>query len=218
MSHIKGPHHYLQGCRGPLAVDVLQVSKLQAKTLPFLAPMWSSYLKLVCLCARSLQSCLTLSNTMGCSPPGSSVHGILQARVLEWVAMPSSRGSSLPRDGIWISYSSCIGRRFFTTSTTKLKEVSNKWKVLQFWKRVITFNLRLPAMWETWVRKIPWRRKWQPTPVILPGESHGRRSLVGCSPQGRKELDTTERLHSLTHSLITVNYLSVRGLSEGSRL
>ena len=42
---------------------------------------------------------------------------------------------------------------------------------------------------------IPWRRKWQPSPVFLPGESHGRRSLVGYSPRGRKELDTTEQLH-----------------------
>ena len=39
------------------------------------------------------------------------------------------------------------------------------------------------------------RRQWQPTPVLLPGKSHGRRSLVGCSPWGRKESDTTERLH-----------------------
>ena len=46
-----------------------------------------------------------------------------------------------------------------------------------------------------WVGKIPRRRKWQSTPVFLPGESHGRRSLVGYSPRGRKELDTTERLH-----------------------
>ena len=43
--------------------------------------------------------------------------------------------------------------------------------------------------------KIPWRRKWHPTPVLLPGESHGRRSLVSYSPWGRKESDTTERLH-----------------------
>ena len=42
-----------------------------------------------------------------------------------------------------------------------------------------------------WVRKIPWRGKWQPTPVFLPGKSHGRRSLMGYSPRGRKELDTT---------------------------
>ena len=48
--------------------------------------------------AKSLQSCLTLCNPMECSPPGSSVHGILQTRLVEWVAMPSSRGSSRPRD------------------------------------------------------------------------------------------------------------------------
>ena len=41
-------------------------------------------------------------------------------------------------------------------------------------------------------RKIPWRRKWQPTPVFLSGESHGQRHLAGCSPRGRKESDMTE--------------------------
>ena len=50
----------------------------------------------------------------------------------------------------------------------------------------------LPAMQETWVQ-IPWRRACQPTPVFSPGESHGQRSLVGYSPWGGKELDTTER-------------------------
>ena len=45
------------------------------------------------------------------------------------------------------------------------------------------------------VGKIPWRRKWQPTPVFLPGESHGQKTLVGCGSWGRKESDTTERLH-----------------------
>ena len=52
----------------------------------------------VCVRAQSLQSCLTLCHPMDCSPPGSSVRGILQARILWWVAMPSSRGSSWPRD------------------------------------------------------------------------------------------------------------------------
>ena len=42
-----------------------------------------------------------------------------------------------------------------------------------------------------WVGKIPWRRKWQPTPVFLPGKSHGQRSLAGCSPWGPAESDTT---------------------------
>ena len=46
-----------------------------------------------------------------------------------------------------------------------------------------------------WVGKIPWRMKWEPTPGFLPGNSHGQRSLAGCSPWGREELDTTERLH-----------------------
>ena len=47
---------------------------------------------------------------------------------------------------------------------------------------------------DPWVGKIPWRREWQPTPVFLPGELHGQRSLAGYSPWGRKESDTTERL------------------------
>ena len=57
-----------------------------------------------------------------------------------------------------------------------------------------------------WVGKIPWRRKWQPTPVFLPGKSHGRQSLVGYCPWGCKESDTTERLYftSLPFSLVTI--------------
>ena len=45
---------------------------------------------------------------------------------------------------------------------------------------------------DPWVRKIPWRRAWQPTAVFLPGESQGQRALVGCSPEGHKGSDTTE--------------------------
>ena len=45
---------------------------------------------------------------------------------------------------------------------------------------------------DPWVRKIPWRRAWQPTPVLLPGESQGQWSLVGYGPLGYKQLDTTE--------------------------
>jgi len=57
------------------------------------------------------QSCLALFQPMDCSLPGSSVHGILQARILQWVAMPSSRGSSQPRDQTQVS---CIAGKFFT--------------------------------------------------------------------------------------------------------
>ena len=80
---------------------------------------------------------------------------------------------------------------------------------------------------DPWVGKIPWRRKWQSTPVFLPGESHGRRSLVGYSPWGRKESDTTEQLHLHLHlvlkqpvfdppsSPLCLHSIHPPGLSEG---
>ena len=61
--------------------------------------------------AKSLQLCPTLYNPMDCSPPGSSVLGILQLRLLEWVAMLFARGFSPPRDRTCFSYVSCIGRQ-----------------------------------------------------------------------------------------------------------
>ena len=70
-------------------------------------------------CAKSLWSYLTLCATVDCSLPGSSVAGILQARILEWVVMPSSRWSSRPRDWTQVSYVSCIDRGFFTVSATR---------------------------------------------------------------------------------------------------
>ena len=65
--------------------------------------------------AKSLQYCLTLCNLTDYSPPGSSLHGSLQARILELVAMPSFSRSSWPRDQTYNSYGSCIAGRFFTT-------------------------------------------------------------------------------------------------------
>ena len=64
-----------------------------------------------CLCAKLLHSCPTLCNPVDCSLPGSSVHGIVQARILEWVAMPSSRGSSQLKDRIRVSCIFCIDRQ-----------------------------------------------------------------------------------------------------------
>ena len=66
---------------------------------------------LACMGAKLVQSCLTVCNPMDCSPPGSSVHVILQARILERVAISSSRESSLPRDPTNVSYVSCTGRK-----------------------------------------------------------------------------------------------------------
>ena len=60
------------------------------------------------------------------------------------------------------------------------------WGVFSEWSWLVELSL---------LRSHTWRRQWHPTPVLLPGKSHGQRSLVGCSPWGREELDTTERLH-----------------------
>ena len=77
-----------------------------------------------------VQSCPTLSDPMDCSLPGSSVHGIFQARVLEWVAMPSSRGSSRPRDQTHVSCSAYIADGSFTAeppgkTTDGLKQIDS---------------------------------------------------------------------------------------------
>ena len=61
----------------------------------------------------------------------------------------------------------------------------------------VCLQCRRPGF-DPWVKKIPWRRKWRPTPVLSPGKFHKQRSLVGYCPWGCKELDTTEWLHLLT--------------------
>ena len=96
----------------------------------------------------------------------ASVHGILQARILEWISMPSSRGSSLPRNQTWVSY---------VTSGANGKEPT--WQCRRC-KR------------HSWVGKIPWKRGWLHIPVFLPGESHGQRRLEGVNAV--TESNTTE--------------------------
>ena len=92
-----------------LAAEINVSRKQSSKS--WVSPLWENYNTVcVCLCVCSVtQLCPTLWNPMDCNPSGSSVHGILQARILEWVAMPSSRGSSWPR--VW-THISCIGRGF----------------------------------------------------------------------------------------------------------
>ena len=130
------------------------------------------------VCAtKSLQSCPTLCHPGDCSPPASSVHGILQARILEWVALFSSRGSFQTRDPTCVSCVSCISRQ-----------------LIYHYHYHDSPNLKyLPS--ESLQKYLPVPDLWQPIPVLLPGKSHGRRSLVGCNPWGREEWDTTEPLH-----------------------
>ena len=66
------------------------------------------------MCCISYQSCLTLCNPLDCSPQGSSVHGIFQARIVEWVAISFSRESSQPRNQARVTCVSCIASGFFT--------------------------------------------------------------------------------------------------------
>ena len=82
------------------------IAKSWTRLGDWMTTVWLS----VCVCSVA-QSCPTLGDPVGCSPPAPSVHGILQARVLEQVAVPFSRGSSRPRDWTWVSH---IAGRFFT--------------------------------------------------------------------------------------------------------
>ena len=135
--------------------------------------------------AKSLQSCPTLCNPIDGSPPGSPVPGILQARTLEWVAISFSKllllVSGKPKGdqpGRRERIARALQWLFFKCSSFGLpREFSGK--------ESACYCRKLKRQgFDPWVRKIPWRRAWQPTPVFLPGESHGQRSLVGCSPWG----------------------------------
>ena len=159
---------------------------------------------------------------MDCSLPGSLVCGIPQARILEWVAISFSRGSSWPRNWTHVSWH-CrqILYRLSYEGSPRLKYSVNiifictgKPKnschllillfcdipVIKVVGNLICSVSKLCVKRKFFKYSEKWRRKWQPTPGLLPGKSHGRRSLVGYSPWGRKESDTTERLHSFTHS------------------
>ena len=98
----------------------------------------------------------------------------------------------------------CVNFSTFSTIPSRCDMASHWGFDLYFpWASLVAQTVkRLPAMPETRVWslgwKIPWRRKWQPTPGLLPGKSHGRRSLIGCSPWGCKESDKTEQLHLMT--------------------
>ena len=99
-----------------------------------------------------------------------------------------------------------------------------RYRFLAFWLRSSggSDGKCLSTMRETWAqslgRKVPWRKKWQPNPVLLPRKSHGWRTPVGYSPEGRKELDTTEWLH-FTHCLALALYLpSSKSLVPTSQL
>jgi len=109
------------------------------------------------------QLCPTLRDPTVCSLPGSSVHGISQARVLEWGAIAFS-SMYIYMHIYKLGLPWWLGGKDFTCQCRRLG-----------------FN--------PWVRKIPWRRKWQPTSVFLPGKSHGQKSLASYRPWGCKRVE-----------------------------
>ena len=131
-----------------------------------------------------------------CSPRGSSVYGILQARTLECVAKPSCRGSPRPRNRTclfpllhWQVGVFCF---FFLTTSATWEAYIYIVYVYIYYNTIYIFYSICYVVYTIYIYQ---RRQWQPTPVLLPGKSHGRRSLVGCSPWGCKESDTPERFH-----------------------
>ena len=122
----------------------------------------------VCVC-KFLQSHPALYDPMDCSLSGSSVHGIFQARVLEWVAVSFSSFSFK---------GSCIYIMGFPGGSDGKASACNAGDLVRFLGQ-----------------EDPLEKKWQSTPALLPGKSHGRRSLIGYSPWGHKESYMTVQLH-----------------------
>ena len=123
--------------------------------------------------AKSLQSCPTLCDPIDGSPPGSPVPGILQARTLEWVAISLEKAMA--------PHSSTLAWKIPWTEEPAGPQSMGSLRVgLDRATSLSVFTF------------MHWRRKWQPTPVFLPGESQGWGSLVGCRLWGRTESDTTE--------------------------
>ena len=107
-----GKNHIFKNVNPPNSCVLLLTGEvMRIKIVPTSRFLWDSF-RLVydtyCCCSLVAKSCLTLCDPMDYSPPGPSVHGILQARILEWVAMPSSGGSSWPSDQTQVS---CFGRQ-----------------------------------------------------------------------------------------------------------
>ena len=90
------------------------------------------YVSYLCVCIQLTQSCLTLYNPMDCRLPGTSVLGIFQATILEWVATSYTRGSFQPKHWILISCISCVGRQIlYYWATREAYHIYIKWSIIQ---------------------------------------------------------------------------------------
>ena len=108
--------------------------------------------------AKSLQSCLTLCDPMDCSQPDSCVHGILWVRILEWIAISYSRGSSQPKDWTHVSCVSCIGRQILYYCTTW--EALLKWEMPKAGNSAGTRNGRKQEFYFGQIKREPLLKHW----------------------------------------------------------
>ena len=116
------------------------------------------------MCTKSLQLYLTLDDPRDCGPPGSTLHGILQARILEWVAIPFSRMSSQPKDQTHKSYVSFIGRQvlYHQRHLGNLNDhiIGHKTSLNKFKStEIISGIFSEPQWYET--RNQPQKKKWE---------------------------------------------------------
>ena len=116
---------------------------------------------------------------MDCSLPGSSVHGIFHVRVLEWVAISVELFQILKDDAVKVLHSIC-------QQIWKTQQWPNDRKRSVFIPIPKKGNVKESSNYCTIALISHTRRQWHPTPILLPGKSHGRSSLVGCSPWGRR--------------------------------
>ena len=151
---------------GILSTVVRKKGKSNAKTICQIVTKSKLILFAVCVHAKALRSCTTLCNPMDCSLPGSFVHRILQARILENVAMPSSRGSSWPRTQTRVS---CIGR----------------WVLYHQWHLGSPFNQLHAVLSRSFVSDSLWWHGLWPARLLCPWDSPGKNIEVGFMPSSR---------------------------------
>ena len=139
------------------------------------------------------KSCLTLATwTVASQAPLST--GL--SRQEYWSMLPFPSPGDLPNPGVEPGSPALQADSLLTQVRVKPGGTNGKDPTCQ-WRRYKRRGFN------PWVREIPWRRKWQPAPVFLPGKSHGQRSLAGYRPWSCKESDITEQLSTCTHTRFT---------------
>ena len=119
---------------------------------------------------------------MDCSPPGSSIHGILQARILEWVGMPSARGSFQPRDWNCISMSPALAGRFFTTTATWEAPPPCPPYPQQIWPCWISWNCSPASERLKFSLFLTASAEWSIKEMLLHGSVYGLTFIIATTP------------------------------------